>query len=281
MPRGQIQVVYEEPDARIVVMDSLTFCDARVGPGDVVIAGSFAGATAFAFALERRVRGLVAHAAGVGKDSAGISGLAFADRFAVPAAAVETMSARLGDGQSVFEQGIVAYANATARALDVHARVSTVEAAYRLVKAGPGRVTANAVLVERRQRVVLERDGGRVVLLGSTSFVDATNGSDVLCVGSHGGRVNALPLLVAPPRGVIFNDGGMARDRSGMGGLATLDEIGVPAATVDAMSARIGDPESAWHTGVISARNEAAARLGVLIGQPAREAGEAMLAPRH
>ena len=66
------------PD-RIVVLDSLTQCDGRVTPRDVVVAGSFAGALAFGFALERGVRGLVAHAAGVGRDRAGISGLPIAD----------------------------------------------------------------------------------------------------------------------------------------------------------------------------------------------------------
>ena len=49
--------------------------------GGVVVAGSFAGALAFGFALERGVRGLVAHAAGVGRDGAGISGLPVAMKF--------------------------------------------------------------------------------------------------------------------------------------------------------------------------------------------------------
>ena len=90
--------------ARIVVLDSLTHCDARVTTRDVVVAGSFAGALAFGFALERGVRGLIAHAAGVGRDGAGISGLPVADRLGVPAAAVETGSARLGDGWSVWRR---------------------------------------------------------------------------------------------------------------------------------------------------------------------------------
>ncbi len=111
-------------------------------------------------------------------------------------------------------------------------------------------------LVDRSQRIVRESGGGRVVLMGSTSFATSANRQDVLCVGSHGGRVNALPLLAVCPRGVIFNDGGLARDRSGVGALRILDEAGVAAAAVDTMTARIGDPLSTWEAGVLSAVNQ-------------------------
>ena len=80
-----MMVAHEEPRGRVVVLDSLTHCDERITPADVVVAGSFAGPLAFAFALERGVRAIVAHGAGVGLEGAGIAGLAVADRFAVPA----------------------------------------------------------------------------------------------------------------------------------------------------------------------------------------------------
>ena len=115
------------------------------------------------------------------------------------------------------------------------------------------------------------------MLMGSTSFATAANRQDVLCVGSHGGRVNALPLLAVCPRGVIFNDGGLARDRSGVGALRLLDEAGVAAAAVDTMTARIGDPLSTWETGVLSAVNQAAARRGVASGQSARGVADLLL----
>ena len=91
--------------------------DARVGARDVLVAGSFAGALSLAFVLERGVRGFVAHEAGVGRDRAGISGLPFADRLGLPMAAVATASARIGDGPSVHDDGIVSHANRAASAL--------------------------------------------------------------------------------------------------------------------------------------------------------------------
>ena len=263
------------PD-RIVVLDSLTHCDARVTPRDVVVAGSFAGALAFGFALERGVRGLVAHAAGVGRDRAGISGLPVADDLDVPAAAVDTASARLGDGWSIWSDGVIAHVNRRAGALGVATGQPASVAARAMLAAPPGTASPTP-LIDRRPRVVAEIDGGRVVLVESMSFAGPEHGRDVLCAGSHGGRVNVEGLVSARPRGALFNDGGGARDASGVSGLAALDEGGVAAACVDAMTARIGDPASTYADGVVSAVNETARRLGVAVGQPAAEAARRML----
>jgi len=84
-----------------------------------VVAGSFAGALSLGFALEVGVRGLIAHDAGVGRDGAGVSGLPLADRLGVPAAAVAARSARIGDGESIYGDGVVSHVNALAAALGV------------------------------------------------------------------------------------------------------------------------------------------------------------------
>ena len=261
---------------RIVILDSLTHCDERVTPRDVVVAGSFAGALAFGFALERGVRGLVAHAAGVGRDAAGISGLPLADRRGVPAVAVETGSARLGDGWSVWSDGLVGHANATAAAFGVVATQPASAGARAMLAAPPG-LASPVPLIDRRPRVVAHGGGVRVVLVDSMSFASPEHRADVLCAGSHGGRVNVERLLVVRPRGALFNDGGRARDGSGVNGLPALDAVGVAAACVDAMSARIGDPASTYADGVVSAVNETARRAGVAVGQPAAEAARRML----
>jgi hypothetical protein len=261
---------------RIVVLDSLTHCDGRVGARDVVVAGSFAGALAFGFALERGVRGLVAHAAGVGRDAAGISGLALADGLGVPAAAVHGTSARLGDGWSVWSEGVIGHVNARAEALGVAPAQAAALAARTMLAAPPG-VPSPGPLVNRQPRVAARLPTGRVVLVDSMSFAGPEHRGDVLCAGSHGGRVNVERLRSVRPRGAILNDGGRARDDSGVSGLGALDEVGVAAACVDAMSARIGDPQSTYADGVLSAVNETARRLGVAVGQRAVEAARRML----
>lgn len=266
-----LHIVFEDGDGRVVVLDSLTHVNACLGARDVLVAGSFAGALAFGFALERGVRGLVAHEAGVGRERAGISGLPLADRLGVPAAAVLTDSARLGDGRSVWDDGTVSHANERATALGVSPGARAADAARAMLKAPPG-VAAPAPLVDRSPRVVVETAAGRVVLLSSMSFAGPEHRRDVLCAGSHGGRVNVERLLGVRPRGAIFNDGGLARDRSGVSGLPALDAIGVAAVAVGVMTARIGDPASTWDDGIVSVVNETARRAGVAPGQPAREA---------
>jgi len=66
----------------------------------------------------------------------------------------------------------------------------------------------------------------------SMLFARPDNRNDVMCAGSHGGRVNMARALEIRPRGALLSDG--------------LDAADVAVATVDAMRARIGDPASTW-----------------------------------
>jgi hypothetical protein len=241
------------------------------------VAGSFAGALALGFALEIGVRGLVCHDAGVGRDAAGVSGLPLADRLRVPAVAVAARSARIGDGESVYADGVVSHVNAVASALGIVAGQKAAHAAQAMLGGPPGTASPEPI-VDRRQRVVLDTPHGRVVLVDSMLFARSDNRNDVMCCGSHGGRVNMARALEVRPRGALFSDGGGAREGSGVDGLPRLDAAGVAAAAVDAMRARIGDPASTWDDGVISAVSETARRAGAALGQPARAAARAMLA---
>jgi len=261
---------------RIIILDTITRCEGNAAAGDVVVVGSFAGAMSLGFALEIGVRGLVAHDAGVGRDAAGVSGLPLADCLGVPAAAVAAHSARIGDGESVYADGFVSHVNRVAAAFGVVAGQKAADAAFAMLAAPPGAPSPEPI-VDRSQRIVLATPTGRVVLVDSMLFAGMHNRNDVICAGSHGGRVNMARALEIGPRGALFSDGGGARDGSGVDGLALLDAADVPAAAVDATRARIGDPASTWRDGVVSARNDTARRAGVTLGQPAGAAARAML----
>ncbi len=58
----------------------------------------------------------------------------------------------------------------------------------------------------------------------------------------------------------------MGVDNAGIRRLQILDDSGAPAATVDAMTARIGDARSAWETGILTHVNALALERGVEIG---------------
>ena len=97
MSEYPIALAYEDGRGRVFTADSMTFFDDRVGAGDVVVSGSYAARTTFGWALGLGVKGIISHAAGVGKDNAGISGLTLAEEHGVPGVACETMSARLAE----------------------------------------------------------------------------------------------------------------------------------------------------------------------------------------
>src|SRR5207237_1932355 len=238
-----LRTIDHDPRGRIVVLDSITRCAGNVGTRDVVVVGSFGGAPSLGFALEIGVRGLLAHDAGVGRDGAGVSGLVLAERLGVPAATVAAHSARIGDGESVYADGLVSHANRLAAALGVVIGGKAGDAAHAMLAAPPGAPSPEPI-VDRGQRIAREMAVGRVVLVDSMLFAGPENRHDVLCAGSHGGRVNMARALEIRPRGALFSDGGDARDRSGVDGLPLLDVADVPAAAVDAMRARLGESAS-------------------------------------
>lgn len=101
---------------RVVLVDAADELSSEHA-GAVVICGDPATLRT-ARLLLRQAPALVAlHDAGVGRDGAGIAGLARLADVHVPAVAVGHDSARIGDADDVLERGEVVHLNAPARAL--------------------------------------------------------------------------------------------------------------------------------------------------------------------
>jgi len=100
----------------------------------------------------------------------------------------------------------------------------------------------------------------------------------VLVAGSHGGVIAAYLAAKARVGAVILNDAGGGLDGAGIAGLAYLERLGIAAATVDAMSARIGDGADMHARGVISHANAQAAACGVKPGDACAAAARKLLA---
>ena len=77
--------------------------------------------------------------------------------------------------------------------------------------------------------------------------------------------------MKAAPMLAIFNDAGIGFEEAGIRRLSALQRDGIAGACVDAFSARIGDAESTYGSGIISASNDAAERLGVRRGMAVHE----------
>lgn len=274
-----LDVGHEDQRGRVLVADSMSYYDSRVTADDVLVCGSFAGAHIVEqLGLCWGPRGMIAHACGVGKDDAGISGLAVCQEQGVPMAAVETMSARISNGRSVYEAGVVGHVNEAAQVLGIEAGMSAKQASYLMLDAARGK-PIDFPHTDTEVHVLHEESVGRILAVWNPLLLleEGRHTEDVICIGLHSGKVMAEWSSAAEPRGVIANDGGFGKDRSGVAGLASLGAAGVAAASVAAMSARIGDCVSTYEDGVITALNDVALRRGVREGMPARDAALIML----
>lgn len=280
-PHGHttVDVGFADERGRVLCADSMSYFDSSVQAADVLVCGSFAGAAiAEQLGLCWGPRALIAHACGVGKNEAGISGLAFCQQRGVPMAAVETMSARISDGRSVYETGIIGHANDVARALGVAVSQPAHEAARLMLNAPPGHRLVSDV-TDKKLYPLHEGDGGGIFAIWNPLLLahEGPRPKDVFCIALHSGKVMAEWSSAIQPKGVIGNDGGFGKDRSGVAGLAALEQQDIAAAAVAAMSARIGDCLSTYHDGEISAANGIATDLGIRPGMPAHIAARLML----
>ncbi len=128
------------------------------------------------------------------------------------------------------------------------------------------------------QKVVKTAGSSRIIIVETTSDVDEGNSNDIIITGSHQALNSCEYLLQNKVKGAIGNDAGKGKQDAGIAGLRLLDEHGIPAAAVDTMTARIGDGDSTYEQGKVSAVNEAARKLGVTPGISAKEAADKMLA---
>jgi uncharacterized protein YunC (DUF1805 family) len=261
---------------RIVVADSLSYFYEFVSVDDVAVGASFAGALTAAIPLRRGVKAWIAHEAGPGKDQAGISGLRLAQQFGIPAAAIATMTARLSDGRSLLD-GTISHVNDAAGRLGVKVGQTGEEAARAMLEAGAGCACDIGSLVDESLHELTAPGGRKVYACWSFSRVPVPMPGSVFCVASHGAKIMAHYALEKQPKAVICNDAGGGLDDSGSEGLAILEAHGVLAATVSTESARIGDPLSTYHDGIISVANRLARDCGVQPGIRARDAAALML----
>ncbi len=77
--------------------------------------------------------GLVLNDAGVGMDDAGISRLPTLDTLGIPGATVRAASARIGDGRSCYEDGVISHVNATAARAKLEPGMATRQLIERLL----------------------------------------------------------------------------------------------------------------------------------------------------
>lgn len=270
----KVDAVHRSTKGNVVAMDSLLYIyDESITVDDVVIAGSYCGAANLPHAFKKGVKAMIAHDAGIGKDQAGIGALALGDKHDFPVAAVACMSASISNGHSIA-QGIISYANARAKALGVEPGQTATEAGKLLLAATAGRPSDVEVPFDK---AVYERDRvGNSRIFAASALTNLKpeddHSNDVIAWGAHSGSIAGDLVKKWKVKGWIGNDAGMAKNNTGIGGLPACSAIGVAAAAVSTMTARIGDGVSTYEDGIISAVNDIARQKGVREGMKASEA---------
>jgi hypothetical protein len=115
-----------------------------------------------------------------------------------------------------------------------------------------------------------------IITADSVTRVGAEAKGAVVVNGSHGGVYAAYVAAKLGVVAAIFNDAGIGRDHAGIAGLDYLAELGIPAAAVGHMTARIGDGADMMARGVITHANRLAAALGCRAGIACGEAAGAL-----
>ncbi len=254
----------------VMVADTITKLG-REAEGAVVVSGSHGGRYPGYLAAAAGVRAVILNDAGVGKDDAGIGALPYLEALGIAAAAVSHRSCRIGDTADMLARGVVSHVNGPALQAGAAPGMTCREAAERLREAVHVRASPPKLAEGRSE---LRAPGARrIVLVDSAAMVRPEDAGQIIVTGSHGGLVGGDPAMALRTDGyaAVFNDAGVGIEEAGIGRLPALDSRGIPAATVAASSARIGEARSTFEDGVISHANAAAVRLGARVGAPARD----------
>lgn len=273
----------ENPAGRAIVIDSPREFDHSLVPidiaRDVLIHGAYMAEAVAVSLLRRGLRGLIGVDAGIGRNDAGIAGLAVADTHGVPAAAVSVYSCKMCAGRSVWTEGVISRVNMAAAALGAEPGQGVPAVAERMLRAAPGRTREIAARLPEAPQRLAAGDGGEVWGCWSMSLIRDPHAHDVFCVGTPVDTTMTVYMYRhgTRPAGVIGSDGGFGRGQMAIAGLGILERMGIACASVSHLSADLGDGASIYRDGRITRANRQAAAAGVVAGMAASEAAALLL----
>lgn len=272
--------IIDSAAGRTLVFDSATHVEAYVAAhptrNEVVVASSYAGVLCARMVMSANPKAVIGLDCGIGKDGAGIAGLWYYEALAVPAAAVDSNTAEMGNGQDLYENGIISRVNDCAQRLGITPGMRTHEVAEAFKS---GALKPAQFDPARRLVVHTNQHGRSIVCTDSIAFsLPEDRERNVLCTAGHTGRSVIEYFRQFRPWAFICSDGGIGKNGSGISALPEVEADGIAGASVDAQTARMGDGQSTYFDGVISAVNSVAAAKGVRKGQTAREAALLLLA---
>jgi hypothetical protein len=121
-------VVEETPQGRVWATPGTTAIKDKV-PNDVICSGANSSRVFSDGVVRMAAKGAIANDAGIAKNDTAVEGVKLLGERGIPAAAVATMSARLGEGLSTWNDGVISVVNPLAGQRGVKVGITAKEAA--------------------------------------------------------------------------------------------------------------------------------------------------------
>ena len=233
------------------------------------------------------VKAVFLNNAGIGKNQAGISGLAHYEAAHILACAVDNYSAEIGVARDTWESGIISHCNTLAAEAGIQIGDSVQEAVANIINridfssSTPENTNAESLSNEKqenRSKVDLKKqiqtqvDGVSITVADSITFLNESNAGDIVVCGSHGGVSAGEYAQKHQLKAVFFNDAGIGKNNAGIKSLDSLSDAGILACTVDCMSAEIFNGQDVLDNGIISVCNQLATSRNINVKMTVKEA---------
>ena len=126
-------------------------------PSDVICSGANSSRVFADGVLRIAAKGGIANDAGIGKNDSAVEGVRMLGERGVPAAAVGTLSARLGEGLSTWHDGVISVVNPVAAARGVEVGMTAQAGRSADVVVSEARMEATRILRVRGLKLAFER----------------------------------------------------------------------------------------------------------------------------
>lgn len=130
---NRVEVERNAAGRAVVCVDSIAFGHPETDARNVLVTAGHTGRSALPYLLKIRPWGFICSDGGMGRDRSGVVGMDEAGRAGIPGATVDARRARMGDGRSSYEDGVISAANEPAQAAGVRVGQTAREAARLLL----------------------------------------------------------------------------------------------------------------------------------------------------
>jgi hypothetical protein len=130
---NRVEIERNAAGRAVVCVDSIAFGQREIDGRNVLVTAGHTGRSALPYLLNVRPWGFICSDGGMGRDRSGVAGMVEAGRAGIPGATVDARRARMGDGRSSYEDGVISAANEPALRAGVRVGQTAREAARLLL----------------------------------------------------------------------------------------------------------------------------------------------------